>query len=154
MTDNNSVEIPPVLYSNKCKHHDWQQQRGDTTSSVLRMSVCATAPLFEKVCARNSIRLPDLWTSVFMLYTSESARLSPLYLILPHPFILYIILYPLYLLWDPFITLSKYIHAWSSFEGFIETNLMMKLKFNLDFWFISYSIFFLCLASGVRHYRV
>jgi hypothetical protein len=31
---------------------------------------------------------------------------------------------------------------WSSFEGFIETNLMVPSKFNLNFWFVSYSIFF------------
>jgi hypothetical protein len=52
---------------------------------------------------------------------------------------------------DPLITLSKYIHVWSSFEGFIKTNLMMQSKFNLNFWFVSYSIFSLCLASGARH---
>jgi hypothetical protein len=40
-----------------------------------------------------------------------SARFSPLYLILPHLSIIYIILYPLYPLWDPLITLSKYIHV-------------------------------------------
>jgi hypothetical protein len=27
------------------------------------------------------------------------------------PYILYIIPYPLYLLWDPLVTLSKYIHV-------------------------------------------
>jgi hypothetical protein len=27
------------------------------------------------------------------------------------------------------------------FEGFIETNLMVQSKFNLDFWFVSYNIF-------------
>jgi hypothetical protein len=33
---------------------------------------------------------------------------------------------------------------------------MVQSKFNLDFWFVSYSIFFLCLASGAAttHYRV
>jgi hypothetical protein len=31
--------------------------------------------------------------------------------ILPHSTILYIILYPLYPLWDPLVTLSKYIHV-------------------------------------------
>jgi hypothetical protein len=80
-----------------------------------------------------------------------SARFSPLYLILLHPSILYIILYPLYPLWDPLVTLSKYIHVWPNFEGFIETNLMVQSKFNLDFWFVSYSIFSLCLASMARH---
>jgi hypothetical protein len=60
----------------------------------------------------------------------------------PAPIILYIILYPLHPLWDPLITLSKYIHVWSSFKGFIETNLMVQSKFNLDFWFMSYNIFF------------
>jgi hypothetical protein len=59
----------------------------------------------------------------------------------PAPIILYIILYPLHPLWDPLITLSKYIHVWSSFKGFIETNLMVQSKFNLDFWFVSYNIF-------------
>jgi hypothetical protein len=34
-----------------------------------------------------------------------------------------------------------YIHVWSSFEEFIETNLMVQSKFNLDFWFVSYNIF-------------
>jgi hypothetical protein len=87
---------------------------------------------------------------VFILYTSYSARFS-LYSILSHPSILYIILYSLYPLWDILITLSKYIHVWSSFEAFIRTNLMVQSKFNLDFWFVSYSIFFLCLASGTRH---
>jgi hypothetical protein len=28
---------------------------------------------------------------------------------------------------------------------------MVKSKFNLDFWFVSYNIFSFCLASGVRH---
>jgi hypothetical protein len=42
---------------------------------------------------------------------------------------------------DPLVTLSKYIYVWSSFEGFIETNLMVQSKFNLDFWFVSYIIF-------------
>jgi hypothetical protein len=50
-----------------------------------------------------------------LLYSSSirSAQQDffPLYLILPHPSILYIILYPLYSLWDPLITLSKYIHV-------------------------------------------
>jgi hypothetical protein len=32
--------------------------------------------------------------------------------------------------------------VWSSFEGFIETNLMVQSKFNLNFWFVSYNIFF------------
>jgi hypothetical protein len=40
----------------------------------------------------------------------------------------------LYSLWDPLITLSKHIHVWSSFEGFIESNLMVQSKFNLDFF--------------------
>jgi hypothetical protein len=51
-------------------------------------------------------------------------------------------LYILYPLWDPLVTLSKYIHVWFSFEGFIETNLTVKSKFNLDFWFVSYNIFY------------
>jgi hypothetical protein len=57
---------------------------------------------------------------------------------------------------DSLATLSKYIHVIYSFEGFIKTNLMLQSKFNLDFWFVSYSIFFLCLASGAvtAHYRV
>jgi hypothetical protein len=33
---------------------------------------------------------------------------------------------------DTLVTLSKYIHVLSSFEGFIETNLMVQSKFNLD----------------------
>jgi hypothetical protein len=90
-------------------------------------------------------------TFIFILYTSQSARFSHIYSILPHTSILYIIIYPLYPLCDPLVTLSKYIHVWSSFEGFIETNLMVQSKFNLDFWFVSYSIFFLCLASRARH---
>jgi hypothetical protein len=75
------------------------------------------------------------------LYGLVSKILS-LYSILPHPSILYIIIYPLYPVWDSLVTLSKYIHVWSSFEGFIETNLMVQSKFNLDFWFVSYNIFF------------
>jgi hypothetical protein len=39
----------------------------------------------------------------------ESARFSPLYSILPHLSIIYIILYPLYSLWDRLVTLSKYM---------------------------------------------
>jgi hypothetical protein len=39
------------------------------------------------------------------------------------------------------IVVSKYIHVWSSFEEFIEMNLMVQSKFNLDFWFVSYNIF-------------
>jgi hypothetical protein len=31
----------------------------------------------------------------------------------------------------------------SSFEKFIETNLMVQSKFNLVFWFVSYNIFYL-----------
>jgi hypothetical protein len=33
---------------------------------------------------------------------------------------------------------------------------MVQSKFNLDFWFVSYNIFFLCLASGAAtaDYRV
>jgi hypothetical protein len=69
---------------------------------------------------------PHSCTSIFILYTSQSARFSLLYSILPHSSILY----PLYPSWDPLVTLSKYIHVWSSFEGF-----------NLDFWFVNYSIF-------------
>jgi hypothetical protein len=61
-----------------------------------------------------------------------------LYLILPHPSILYIILYSL---WGPLVTLSKYIHVTSYFEVFIETNLMIQSKFNLVLWFTSYNIF-------------
>jgi hypothetical protein len=80
-------------------------------------------------------------TTIFILYTYWSARFSHLYSILPHPSILYIILYPLYPLWDTLITLSKYIHVWYNFEGFIETNLMVQSEFNLNFWFVSYSIF-------------
>jgi hypothetical protein len=37
-------------------------------------------------------------------------------------------------------------------KDFIETNLMVQSKFNLDFWFVSYSIFFLCLASVAHHH--
>jgi hypothetical protein len=74
------------------------------------------------------------------LYVLVSKILSSI-LNSPHPSILYIIIYPLYPLWDSLVTLCKYIHVWSSFEGFIETNLMVKSKFNLDFWFVSYSIF-------------
>jgi hypothetical protein len=87
------------------------------------------------------------------LYVLVSKILSSI-LNSPAPSILYIILYPLYPLWDPLVTLSKYIHVWSSFEGFIETNLMVQSKFNLDFWFMSYNIFSLCLASEARYYRV
>jgi hypothetical protein len=56
----------------------------------------------------------------------------------PHPSILYIILYPL---WDPLVTLSKYIHVTSYFEVFIETNLMVQSKFNLVLWFVIYKVF-------------
>jgi hypothetical protein len=76
--------------------------------------------------------------SKFILYTFYSSRFSLLFLILPHSFILYIILYQL---WDPLVTLSKYIHVTSSFKAFIETNLMVQSKFNLIFWFMSYNIF-------------
>jgi hypothetical protein len=89
--------------------------------------------------------------SLYSFYMSESAKFSLLYLILPYPSIIYIILYPLYSLWDPLVTLSKYIRVWSSFEEFIETNLMVQSKFNLDFWFVSYNTFFLGLASGACH---
>jgi hypothetical protein len=68
---------------------------------------------------------PVRLSALFILYTSWSVRFSHLYLILSHSFILYIILYPLYPLCDSLVTLSKYIHVWSSFEGFIETNLMV-----------------------------
>jgi hypothetical protein len=69
---------------------------------------------------------------------SWSSKFHPLYQFLPHSSILYIILYPL---WGPLITLSKYIHVKSSFEGFIATNLMVQSKFNFAFWFVSYNIF-------------
>jgi hypothetical protein len=52
--------------------------------------------------------LMDLY--IHPLYV-QSARFSPLYSIHPHPSILYIILYPLYPLWDPLVTLSKYIYV-------------------------------------------
>jgi hypothetical protein len=67
------------------------------------------------------------------------------YTVFPYPSILYIILY---LLWDPLVTLSKYIHVTSCFEVFIETNLMVQSKFNLVFWFESYSIFFIVETVG------
>jgi hypothetical protein len=41
----------------------------------------------------------------------------------------------------PLITLSKYIHVRSSFEEFIETNLIVQSEFNLSFWFMSYNFF-------------
>jgi hypothetical protein len=41
----------------------------------------------------------------------------------------------------PLVTLSKYIHVRSSFEEFIETNLLVQSEFNLIFWFMSYNIF-------------
>jgi hypothetical protein len=50
-------------------------------------------------------------SSALILCTSWSARFSPLYLILSYSSIIYIIFYPLYLLWDPYFTLSKYIHV-------------------------------------------
>jgi hypothetical protein len=62
-----------------------------------------------------------------------------------HPFILYIILYPL---WGSLVTLSKYIHMRSSFEEFIETNLMVQSEFNLVSWFVSYNIFFIVQQVG------
>jgi hypothetical protein len=91
-------------------------------------------------CERPSGRLgyPHSWYSKFILYISWPSIFSPLYLILPHPSILYIIIY---LLWGPLITLSKYIYVRSSFEEFIETNLMVQSEFNLGFWFVSYNIF-------------
>jgi hypothetical protein len=46
-----------------------------------------------------------------ILCMSRSARFFPLYLIFLRPSIFYIILYPLYPLWDPLITLSKYINV-------------------------------------------
>jgi hypothetical protein len=54
------------------------------------------------------------------------------------------LIYPLYhplSLWGPLVTLSKYIYVRSYFEEFIKTNLMVQSKFNLVFWFVSYSIF-------------
>jgi hypothetical protein len=39
----------------------------------------------------------------------------------------------------------------SSFEEFIETNLMVQSKFNLGFWFVSYNIFFCYEKSEARH---
>jgi hypothetical protein len=38
----------------------------------------------------------------------------------------------------------------SSFEEFIETNLMVQSKFNLVFWFVSYNIFFVTEKSKAR----
>jgi hypothetical protein len=89
----------------------------------------------------HTCRLKGLGTlalHIFILYIFWSSRFSPLYSFLPHPSILYIIIYPL---WGPLITLSKYIHVRSSFEEFIKTNLMVQSKFILDFWFVSYNIF-------------
>jgi hypothetical protein len=37
----------------------------------------------------------------------------------------------------------------SSFEEFIETNLMVQSEFNLTFWFVSYNIFLLVVAAGL-----
>jgi hypothetical protein len=48
----------------------------------------------------------------------------------------------------PLVTLSKYIHVESSFDEFIETNLMVQSEFNLAFWFVSYNIFLLVAARG------
>jgi hypothetical protein len=77
---------------------------------------------------------PHSWTSIFILYVCLSQQdFFSLYSILLHLSILYIILYPLHPLCDPLVILSKYIHMWSSFEGFIETNLMVRSKFNLNF---------------------
>jgi hypothetical protein len=75
------------------------------------------------------------------LYVLVSKILSS---ILNSPALIHLLYHPLstLLLWDRLVTLSKYIHVWSSFEGFIETNLMVQSKFNLDFWFVSYNIFF------------
>jgi hypothetical protein len=84
----------------------------------------------------------SMWRGIWKILQNFLGTKQGLYLILPHPSIIYIIIYPLYPLWDPLITLSKYIHVWSSFKGFIETNLMVQSKFNLDFWFVSYNIFF------------
>jgi hypothetical protein len=56
-----------------------------------------------------------------------------------HP--LYLILYTNYQRWSPLVSLSKYIYVRSSFEEFIETNLMVQSEFNLAFWFVSYNIF-------------
>jgi hypothetical protein len=52
--------------------------------------------------------------------------------------------------WGPLITLSKYIHVRSSFEEFIETNLMVQSEFNLVFWFVSYNIFSSLNKWGLR----
>jgi hypothetical protein len=109
---------------------------------------CRLVISFAKVRSPNLIlRVPVLRLPALMdLY------IHPLYVLVSKilfsilnssaPSILYIILYPLYPLWDSLVTLSKYIHVCSSFEGLIETNLMVQSKFNLDFWFVSYSIFF------------
>jgi hypothetical protein len=86
----------------------------------------------------KTIRTHDLY--IHPLYVLVSKILSS---ILNSPAPIHPLYHPLslYPLWDPLVTLSKYIHVWSSFKGFIETNLMVKSKFNLDFWFVSYSIF-------------
>jgi hypothetical protein len=48
------------------------------------------------------------------------------------------------------VTLFKYIHVRSSFEEFIETNLMVQSKFNLGFWFVRYNIFLFENEVGPR----
>jgi hypothetical protein len=60
--------------------------------------------------------------SIFVLYMSWSSRFSSLFSFLSHLFILYIIFYSL---WGSLVTLSKYIHVRSGFEGFIEINSMV-----------------------------
>jgi hypothetical protein len=95
-----------------------------------------------------ALRLPTLMNLyIHPLYVLVSKILSSI-LNSPSPIHPLYHIYPLYPLWDPLVALSKYIHVWSSFQGFIETNLMVKSKFNLNFCFVSYIIFFLCLASG------
>jgi hypothetical protein len=48
-------------------------------------------------------------------------------------------LVPIHPLYHPLSTVGPTYHF--SFEGLIETNLMVQSKFNLDFWFVSYIIF-------------
>jgi hypothetical protein len=89
------------------------------------------------VGTKTWLRLSVLMILYFYPLYILSSRFYPLYSFLPHPSIIYIILYPL---WDLLVTLSKYIHMRSCFKGFIKTNLVVQSKFNLVFWFVSYNI--------------
>jgi hypothetical protein len=95
----------------------------DHTRGAPGARACILSPL--SLSALMDLYIHPLYVLVSKILLSilnSSAPIHPLY-------------YPLSTLstMGPTVTLSKYIHVWSSFEGFIETNLMVRSKFNLDF---------------------